>query len=913
MQSAPEGPVARDDEVAAVEAFLDAISNGPAALVLAGEAGIGKTTVWRAGVEAARRRGFRVLICRASETESALSFVALADLLDGVEPDAFAALPYPQRDALDVALRRAEATEPVDRVALARGALAVLAGVASRGPAVIGIDDAQWLDAPSRDALQFVFRRLKGGERIGLLATVRGVHPGAPLEVDAALPPGRLMRIEVGPLALADLERVVRSHRDLPLARPSWRAVHRVSGGNPFFALQIAEAVARKGGLAPGEEPPLPESVTAAVRDRLASLSERARRAILHAAALGRPTAAVLEAAEAAADGLQEALEAGVLELDGDRLRFAHPLLAAAAYGEAPPRARRDVHRALATAVDDPEERAVHLGRGSTARDETVAATLEAAADRAARRGAPETAAELAEHAERLTPADRVDDRARRAIRGARYSGRAGDTGRTVEILRRLVATLPAGRPRAAALALLGFVSYDAPTLRRAVHEAAGDVDLLPVVHADLSLMALFHGDRAAARSHARSAVAAAGASGAAGALARALTAQALPHAHGRARRAIELLEQAVELERTVAEPLSLLNSPTTWLGAVLVGADRFGEARQALEEAYQRGLALGHSSRALPLLYLVELECREGNWDRALALSLEAEALWPGGLGVARPLAGRALIEAHLGNAEAARAAGLRTIELLRGREVVAVAQAEAALGLLELSLGNFGEALLRLDALVMLPEREPLRDALSFRSTADAVEALVGLGRSAEAQELAQRLESRARRAGLPSTSAAAARARALVLAELGDIVGARAAVAAANDLHARHQEPFERARTLLAAGSIERRAKRKAAAREALQESQAIFERLGARLWRDRARLELDRTALRRTEGGELSAAERRVAGLAAGGATNKEIAAELFMSVKTVEAHLSRVYRKLGIRSRTELAASGRLTR
>jgi DNA-binding CsgD family transcriptional regulator len=907
------GPVGRDDEVAAVEAFLDMVAGGPAALVLAGEAGIGKTTVWRAGVEAARRRGFRVLLSRASETESALSFVALADLFACVEPDAFAALPRPQRDALDVALRRAEATELVDRVALARGALAVIGDVASRGAAVVAIDDAQWLDAPSRDALQFVIRRLVGGQRIGLLATVRGVHLGAALEVDAALPPDRLMRVVVGPLAPAELERVVRSHRDLPLARPSWRAVHRVSGGNPFFALQIAEAVARKGGLAPGEAPPLPESVTAAVRDRLSSLSDSARRTILHAAALGRPTTAVLKAAGAGGEGLREAQETGVLELDGERLRFAHPLLAAAAYGDASPRARRDVHRALAAAVDDPEQRAVHLGRGSDTPDEAVAAVLEAAADRAAGRGAPETAAELAEHAERLTPAGQADAAPWRAIRAARYSGRAGDTGRTIEILRRLVETLPAGRPRAAALALLGFVSYDAPTLRRAVDEAAGDPDLLPVVHADLSLMALFHGDRAAAVSHARSAVAAAERSGEAGVLARALTARALPQAHGRARRAIELLEQAVELERTVEEPLSLLNSPTTWLGAVLVGADRFGEARQALEEAYQRGLALGHSSRALPLLYLVELECREGNWDRALALSLEAEALWPGGLGVARPLAGRALIEAHLGNAEAARAAGLRTIELLRGREVVAVAQAEAALGLLELSLGNFGEALLRLDALVKLPEREPLRDALTLRATADAVEALVGLGRWTEAQELMQRLDSRVRRAGLPSTIAAAARARALVLAELGDLAGARAAVGAATDLHARHEEPFERARTLMAAGSIERRAKRKAAAREALEESQALLERLGARLWRDRVRIELERTGLRRTEGAELSAAERRVAALAAGGATNKEIAAELFMSVKTVEAHLSRVYRKLGVRSRTELAAGGRLTR
>jgi DNA-binding CsgD family transcriptional regulator len=134
------------------------------------------------------------------------------------------------------------------------------------------------------------------------------------------------------------------------------------------------------------------------------------------------------------------------------------------------------------------------------------------------------------------------------------------------------------------------------------------------------------------------------------------------------------------------------------------------------------------------------------------------------------------------------------------------------------------------------------------------------------------------------------------------------ARAAIGDANAVHARHHEPFEHARTLFAAGAIERRAKRKAQAGKALEQARTIFEQLGARLWLERARLELERTGVHRTAGGELSAAERSVADLAASGATNKEIAAHLFMSVKTVEAHLSRVYRKLGLHSRTELAAS-----
>lgn len=899
--------IGRDEEIAAVEAFLDSLMTGPVALYVRGEPGIGKSTVWRGGVASARSRSFRVLVCRPAEAEAGLSFVALADLLETIPQEVLVSLPAPQRGALEIALRRADAMDQLDRVALARGALAAISSVASAAPTLVAIDDEQWLDAPSRDALRFVFRRLVGGERIGLLATVRGDAASAPLDIDAALPAERVTRLVLGPFALAELERVVRSHAEISLPQPSWHAVHRVSGGNPFFALQIAEAVARKGRIAPGEEPPLPESLTAAVRDRLASLSARARRAVLYTTALGKATAALLHAAAADEAGLEEALAARVLEREGDRLRFAHPLLAATVYCEASAAERRDAHRRLAELVDDPEERAVHLGRGSDVPDETVAATLEAAADQAAQRGVPETAAELADHAERLTPAAQVEDAARRATQAARYCGRAGDTGRSVEILRRLVATLPAGRPRAGALALLGFIAWDAATLLRAVDEAASDPELRAIVYTDVSMIELRRGDREAAVAHARAAVSAAKTSGDAAALAKALTARALPEAHGRAERALALLDEAIELERTLKEPLSLINSPSTWRGAILLDVDQFDEAREALEEAYQRGLALGHASRAVPLTYLVELECREGNYDRALAYSLEAEALWEGGRGVALTLVGRVLVEAHLGNVDVARAVGLRSIELARGRAVDTLARTDAALGLLELSLGNFDAALDRLQALVTLPDSEPLRDAVAFRASADAVEALLGLGRTAEAKELARRLERRARGLDLPSRIAATFRCRALVLAELGDLPGARAAIGNAKTAHTRHHEPLEHARTLLAAGAIERRAKRKAQARETLEQARAIFKQLDARLWCERTRLELERTGVHRTAGRELSAAERRVADLAASGATNKEIAAALFMSMKTVEAHLSRIYRKLDVRSRTELAS------
>jgi DNA-binding CsgD family transcriptional regulator len=879
---------------------------GSAALVVSGEPGIGKSTVWRAGVASARSRSFRIMLCRPAEAEAGLSFVGLADLLDGFPQEAFADLPAPQREALDVALGHAVEATRLDRVALARGALAAISRVALVEPTVVAIDDAQWLDVPSGDVLRFLVRRLGDGDRIGVFVTVRGDDADTPLELERAFPPHRLTRLVLGPLEHGELEQVVRSYGDFSLPPPSWHAVCRVSGGNPFFALQIAEAVARKGGLAPGEQPPLPNTVAAAVRERLALLSADARRSLLHAAALGKPTASLLHAAGADDAGLHEALAARVLEREGDRLRFAHPLLAAAAYADASAAARREAHRTLAALVADPEERALHLGRGGDAPDEALAATLESAADHAARRGASATAAELAQQAERLTPATHLDAAARRGIQAARYIGRTGDTGRTIDILRGHVTALPAGRPRAAALALLGFMLQDSTTLLRAIDAAAGDPELLAVAHADAAMIELRRGRRDDAVAHARAAASAAKRSGGPGALTRALTARALPEARGRAERALALLEEATQLEQTLHEPLSLINSPTTWRGAVLLAADRLAEARESLDEAYQRGLALGHASRALPLTYLVELECREGDYDRARRHSLEAEALWAGQRATAFTLVGRVVVEAHLGNVEEARALGARSIELTRERHVDTLARTQAALGLLELSLRNFRGALDRLEPLIVLAEGDPLRDAPAFRARSDAVEALLGLGRTAEADKLSLRLEQHALRVGLPSRLAAAFRCRALVLAELGDVSGARAAIAEANDVHACHHEPLEQGRTLLAAGAIERRAKRKADARDALEEARSIFEELGARRWSERAQLELGRIGLHRTAGRELSAAEQRVAVLAAGGATNKEIAAGLFMSVKTVEAHLSRVYRKLDVRTRVELA-------
>jgi tetratricopeptide (TPR) repeat protein len=743
--SAPIELVGRDDEVAAVETFLGSVRYAPAALVLEGEAGIGKTTVWRAGVDAAREHAYGVLVARPSESEAALSFLGLGDLLEGVADDALETLPELQRAALQSALLRTEG-EVGDRVALARGALHVVRELAGERPIVVAVDDVQWLDAPSADALRFVLRRLTD-ERVGLLVAQRGEGGAAPLEVDRAIAPERLQRAPLGPLPLGDLVNVVRAHRDAAFSRPTWRAIHRTSGGNPFFAIQLADAVAARGGITPGEEFTLPETLSAAVSERLAPLSAGAHRALLEVSMLGQPTRSLVESEE----GVAEALEARVLELDGDRLRFTHPLLASAVQPAASPSERRAVHRRLAVIVGDPEEQALHLGRGTVEPDEKVAATLEQAAERARWRGLAETAAELAEQAERLTPPDRAEDAARRGASAGRNWSSAGDASRCARVLSRVVGTAPPGEARARALSLLGFIFDDVEAQERALMETR-DPALLAVIHADLSQSEFRRGGRERSVFHARSAVELAERSGDPTALAKALPMLALRQAHDSPDHALALLGRAADLERSLAEPLPVTNSPTLMRAYVLLDLDRLDEARTALEDAYQRGLALGHMWRSVVLTYLAELECRAGNWVPAQAHAVEAEELgrqWGHPAAEAWIRYGRAYVEAHLGDIEAAKIAGARSLDLAReAGNMFVLTRVESVLGFLDLSLGDFEAAFERLG---------PSRD---FRSAADAVEALLGLGRVKEAQERLQAVERRAALRNLPSRLAAAAR---------------------------------------------------------------------------------------------------------------------------------------------------------
>jgi DNA-binding CsgD family transcriptional regulator len=490
----------------------------------------------------------------------------------------------------------------------------------------------------------------------------------------------------------------------------------------------------------------------------------------------------------------------------------------------------------------------------------------------------------------------------------------AGDAHRSGELLRQLIGALPRSTARAEALRLLGGTGMDDDIPRSIAHleqaheEASADLQLRAHILPLLSRMEGFRGHWGAAARHGQKAVELAERSGSRAALAKALARSAWTEPTFANLGAIE---RAVALERSLEEPLPSQESPRLVGGVLLLALDRLDDARQGLEESYEQLVALGDSWRSVVLTHLAEVELRAGNWERALAHARESEGLarqWGIRTGESWALGTRALVEAHVGNAQAALEAGERASELaLAVGFHFGLARSETAIALLNISTGDNTAALGRLLPLLDQREGASLWPAQEPRVLSQAIEALVAVGDLDQAESLVDRLVERIRSLPLPSVIAAVARGRALVLAGRGDLSGARASIEDALATHARLPEPFDLARTELVRGSIERRAKHKAESRAALGRAEETFAQLGARLWLERTQSELARTGLTRSFERELTPTERRIAELAAAGSQNKEIAGALFLSVKTVEANLSRVYAKLGVRSRVELAA------
>ena len=906
------GIVGRDEELAAVTAFVD--GDLPTVLVLDGEAGIGKTTLFEAAASEARERGFAVFSCRPAGAEAAFSFAALADLLRPVLPDGLARLPSPQRRALATALLLEEGEESApDERAIAFAVFQLLEEDRSE-PLLVAVDDAHWLDPASASVLGFALRRLAATPAAILISRRSDGSEAVPLGLERAFPDERLRRLRLGPLSAGATHRLLRERLGVSFRRHTLLQLHQRSGGNPFYALEFARALEQSGDLT------IPASLSGLVSARLAALPEDVREALEPIALLSEPTISIVEAVASepttVLERLREAQAVAILELDDDeRIRFSHPLLAAQVESELDPRRRRLLHRRLATLVGDVEQRARHLALGADRPSARVADELETASAVAASRGATGAAAELAELSLSLTPTSARDGvLLRRQLLAADQHYASGDVERLRAILEPLVEQLPPGAERARVLRRLGETSFDdfersERLLEQAFLEAETDARLKAgIVGPRVTTAFLRHGPAAAVKL-ARGSAQVVEDSGDLVLLAMYLAELSLSElcADGLTP---GVLERALELEQLVG-PLPTPTTPTLVDGLRLLYADEHDAAGEPLERAYAAAVARGdESAQDNALLFLTELACRAGDWERADEL---AEAMLQSGSGWGLEFQGgsflwiRGLVDAYLGRLDEARARATEGVSLCREENEQAFLERNLALlGLIDLSTGDYAAAAERLAPVVRRRQARGAGEPSLYPARELAIEALVEVGDLDEARVQLEWLEQAGRRLRTPWPLAMGARCRGLLQAAEGDLEAAIASCEQALEVHERMPAPFERARTLLIYGTMLRRAKRRKAARESIEEALSIFESLPAPVWAENARGELARIGGRAPSGGGLTPSERRIAEVVAAGKTNKETAAALFISVHTVEDALKRIYRKLGVRSRTELA-------
>jgi len=890
--------------------LLDGVEPRLGITVLKGEAGIGKTTLWLAGIDAASARGYRVLASRPSEAESSFSFAGLADLLGAAADDVLPELPPIQRQALEGALLLGESAPAADDRAVAAAFLGALRLLAADGPLCLAVDDLQWLDAASRAPLRFALARLDD-EHVAALFAVRGNLPDW---LRRAVTDEQMRSIELAGLSVGATHELLRSRLDVTLPRPTLIRVWETSGGNPFFALELATALLRRGGtLAPGEELPIPSDLDELLHERLDGLSAAALSVACAVAALAEPTASLVEAAVGSRSetGLAETLAARVLELDGERVRFTHPLLGSAVAARQTPAGRRALNARLADIVPTAEERARHLALATVEPDRDVAALLEDAARTAQARGATAAAAQLAEQARRLTPASNRDDARRRLLVAADLHDQAGDPGRAIALVEQARAASAPGSERATIVAQLARVQaspqHAVALYREALSEAEGDDAVQATVHLRLAnLMRLSDGVERGIE-HGELAVRAAARVGDAALRCRALAAYGLLHFNGGRGIPRTAMDEALSLERSLSDwPLD--DGPTWTLGHQLWWSADVDRARVLFAEI--RAVATARNDPGLEagaLWFLGFLEWRAGNWDDA-ELHVSASLDLTEQLGRLLPplKLPAAVIAAHHGRVDDARATAQGAIARAEA-EGIRIAQSGHGwvLGFVELSLGDAAAALAYLRPAYEIRNDFHLEPGMRLE-LGDLLEALVAVGELDEADEVLTTWQERAERLDRAWALAILARGRALLLAARGDLEGAFVSFERALDEHARSTDPFNHARTLLALGRTQRRAKRRGAARATLEDALARFERLGAALWAAQARAELARIGGRARSRGQLTEAESRIAQLVAGGRTNREVAAALFLSEHTVEGALTRAYRKLGVRSRTELA-------
>jgi DNA-binding CsgD family transcriptional regulator len=902
----------RDTEVATLTKALDAAREGDsAALLVSGEAGIGKTALLEHTAAAAE--GFLVLRARGYESERDLPYAGLHALL-GPVLHLRDRIPDVQAQALGTALAL-EPPAPHDPFAVPAGVLSLLAAAAEEEPVLAIVDDAHWLDDESLRAVLFAGRRL-GAEGLVLVVATRLDEARG---IDAAgLPALALGRLD------DDAARAVISEEAGAVEEGVAAALVSLADGNPLALHELPRALSD--GQRKGSEPlpvgvPAGSGIERAFSRRLEELPEASRRALAIAATLetGRldQCIAALAVTGLKAADLDAAEGAGLLTIEGSTVAFRHPLLRTLAYQSAAPSERRRAHAAVAAVVPDPTVRAWHLSSAAVGPDEEVAAALDEAASISRRIGAPAAAALASARAAELTPdpaaklrrlvaaaADHAEsgrvDEALQRIDEADVLGPQGEVAAELRMLRGRVETR-GGRAvegRAMLVAEADRIAPEQPVAAAALLLEAGIADLM----LGDSFSMIEEADRAAE----------------------------LAKGHSDEVEALAVLERTVALapiggaqesERLLAqlEPLLLEGDPLppyaeliTFAGQVATWFERFDLAEDLLRRQVDAARSASAVGRLVyPLASLSYLHWRRGRWNEALAEADEAVRLArdTGQLAqLSNALCALAWLEASRGDAKAAaehNGEALRLIEQMGGRSPFAI-YVHASMGFASLTEERHDAAVESLQRAQQIFDHLGGAEPAMLLFEPDRVEALARTGRRDDAERALEQLEGQSQSTGRTWAHAATERCRGMLASD----DAFREHFERALEWHAKADLPFETARTHLALGERLRRAGHRADSRPHLEAAGAIFERLGAEPWLKRAEAELRSTGRtvrsRDAPDDELTPSELQVALRVAEGLTNREVAGVLFLSPKTVEHHLSAIYRKLGVRSRTELA-------
>jgi DNA-binding CsgD family transcriptional regulator len=911
--SAAFGLFGREDALRVVDDVLVGGGN----VVAIGEPGAGKSSLLRASAQLAKVRGRRVLAVTPTPFEHGLPFAGLAELIGQFPEGADRGLPGPQRRALAVALQRAEpGGREIDALAVPLAVQGLLTQLAESEPAALIIDDLQWLDQASADSLAFALRRVCAGpHRLSVLIGTRPQGAGTDLirslaepRHEFALPPlpdwaiGLLLRKRLGP-------------RWTP---PLSAGVARACGGNPFLALEIARAMQAdvatwRGSVPPGLDPvfPVPPGLAELLRERVARLPRDAREILLLVSAAGRLTVAQLRGIVAGArlgQALEAAADADVAIVGaGSLVAFTHPLLASALYEAAAPAERRHAHRVLAESLTDPVERARHRSRSIIAPDETVAGELERAAEISRGRGALPLAGELLDGAALATPTEVATAASvRRWLRAVNAYLDAGDQVAARAALDQAAALTAGPEQQAQVLERRAKLADHYSGMRSLAEQALRIAPEGTEVRAEI-LLALCSAYRMEGRGPealrlGRMAADEAAAVNRPDVQLTALNELLACERHwgkGQPARSLRDIERLVDTSAADLPP-----GQVAWThGFFAAWNDETAESR--VREGIEAAVDSGRYGDLSDLYICLVLVLIRGSRVRAAQSGLdEADRSGAWTMSSFQEDMARVLVQEYAGDLARAR-------ELTQG----AVARSRvsgsaywlggflAQLGFVETSARNWPAALDALREVAEIFARTQLVDLEQLLWGVDYADAALQLGAEPDV-EAAIAVLRRQGASGRPEAAVAADRCQALLSAVRGEVAQGLGVLRKIVEQPG-SECPFEAARSRLALGQVYRRAGYKRLASETLTAAGSTFAELGIPRWAQRARDEAGRVG-RPPATSTLTATERRVAELVGSGHSNQETAAELFMSVKTVEANLTRIYRKLSVRSRTELA-------